>query len=185
MIRSLEKDKKGNIMALVFLIGILFLILFGGFILVVGSSVLNWVFDETVPIFTSIGVQGDVNFTEISDVTIVPLNNLVQNFTWMVGVLYFLALMASVGVTFALKAYPERWLMGLYFVLMISLVMGGILISNIYEDFHDDAGDLGDRLREHTMLSFMIIYSPAIFTIIGFLTGMILFSIRDDGGGIG
>ena len=74
------------------------------------------------------------------------------------------------------KNSPNKWLIGFYFLLMIMLIMGSILISNMYEEFYDSNDDLSTRLKEHTILSFMILYSPGIFTIIGFITGIILFS---------
>ena len=44
--------------------------------------------------------------------------------------------------------------------------------SNIY----DGTDDLATRLKEHTILSWMILYSPMVFTIIIFATGIVLFS---------
>jgi len=108
------------------------------------------------------------------------LNNLLQNFTWITGVLYVLMLIGSVGFAYASRVRPSNWLIGFYILLVILLIMGSILMSNIYEDFLNDSGDFSDRLREHTTLSFMILYSPTIFAVIGILTGIILFSGRQE-----
>jgi len=155
---------------------ILFLILFAGFIMLIGSSVINWVFDESIPLVSDFGMIGPSNFTEIADLTVIPLNSLIQNFTWATGVIYVMLILASLGIAFSIRTSPSKWLMGFYFLLALMLIMGSVLISNMYEDFHDDSGELGDRLREHIILSYMILYSPSILTFIVFITGIILFS---------
>lgn len=169
-------NKKGNIMViLLFVIG-LFLILFLGFVMVIGSSVLNFVFDETIPELSGIGTVGDANFTDMASYTIEPLNDVVQNFTWLTGVMYILMLVGSVGFAFVFRAAPNKWLIAFYFMLIIILIIGSIFVSNMYEEFYDGTDDLATRLKEHTLLSWMILYAPTIFTVIAFLTGIILFS---------
>jgi Na+-transporting methylmalonyl-CoA/oxaloacetate decarboxylase gamma subunit len=169
-------NKKGNLMLIVGFFIILFLILFAGFMMVIGSATVNWVFDEAVPELTNLGVVGDANFTEIADVTINPLNNIVQSFTWLTGVLYVLMLIGSFGLIFVFRTNPSRWLIGFYFMCVVILIIASIFMSNIYEDFHTGTNDLATRLQEHTLLSFMILYSPMIMTIISFIAGIILFS---------
>jgi len=176
MIRKNKMNKKGNIMLIIMFFVFLFLILFAGFVMVIGSSVINFIFDVAVPELNDLGMIGPSNFTEIAEITINPLNNIIQNFTWITGVLYMMMLVGSIGMAFAIKNSPSKWLMGFYFLLALILIMGSILISNIYEDFYDDGGDLGDRLKEHTILSFMILYSPMIFSFIVFINGIVLFS---------
>lgn len=169
-------------MVIIFLVVILFVVLFLGFVVVVGSSILNWVFDEATPELTNLGMVGDANMTDIASFTITPLNTLVQSFTWITGVLYVMVLVGSLGVVFLTDESTSKWLIGFYVVIMLLLIMGSIYISNIYEDFYDGTDALATRLKEHTVLSFMVLYSPTIFTIIGFIAGVILFSgIRSEG----
>ena len=170
-------NKKGNIMIIIMFIFILFVILFLGFIMLVGSSVMNYVFDIAVPELSNLGMVGNVNTTQVAGVTIAPLNNLVQSFTWMSGVLYVLLLIFSIVFVMVMKIAPNKWLIGFFFLCALILIIGSIFMSNIYEDFYDDAGsDLSTRLHEHTLLSYMVLYSPAIFSVMVFLVGIILFS---------
>jgi len=169
-------NKKGNLSYLVMIFLVFFVIMFVGFIMVIGSSIINWTFDEATPVLVDLGVMGDTNMTEIASMTITPLNNVVQSFTWLTGVLYVMMLIGSIGIAFIVRTTPQKWLMGFYFLLVIMLVMGSIFISNIYEDFQNDSGELATRLNEHTLLSFMLINSPMIFTAIAFITGIVLFS---------
>ncbi len=169
-------NKKGNIGAIIFFFVILFVVLFLGFIMLTGSAVLNWVFDEAVPELSNLGMVGDTNMTDVATYTISPVNNIVQSFTWLTGVLYVMFLIASVGMAFFFRMSPSKWLMGFYFMLVIILVMGSIFISNMYEDFSGGTDDLSTRLAEHTLLSFMILNSPVILTAVAFITGIVMFS---------
>lgn len=175
-------NKKGNIMVLIVFIALLFLILFLGFIMVVGSSVINYVFDITVPELTNMGTVGDANFTEISDQTVKPVNTIIQSMTFMTGVFYILMLIGSIGIAFAFRTSPNKWFIGFYFLLVLLLVIASMFISNMYEDFYNGTGDLETRLQEHFLLSYMILYSPAIFTVISFITGIVLFSGMQEEG---
>lgn len=169
-------NKKGDALMILSFFIILFMILFVGVILAFGGAITNWVGDEATPLLTDLGVVESTNFTDIAEYTITPLNNFVQQSTWLTGVLYILLLIGSVGMVFAMRINPSKWMIGVYFFGIIALIMGSFLISNIYEDFYDDDTAIGERLQEQTIISFLIIYSPVVFTIIGFLTGIILFS---------
>jgi hypothetical protein len=173
-------NKRGNIIIPIMVVLVLFLILFIGFMAVIGSSVINYVFDIAVPEVTNLGQVEDVNLTQVADITIVPLNTFIQSFTWLTGVMYFLALVGSIALALLYRSSPNPLFIGFFFMLVVLLVIGSIFMSNIYEDFYNDAGELGDRLREHTLLSFMILYSPSIFTVVSFISGIILFSGRQD-----
>lgn len=174
--------KQGNILAIVIFFIILFLILFAGFLMVTGSAIINWVFDIAVPELTNLGTAGAVNMTEISGYTITPFNNIIQSFTWLTGVIYIMMLIGSIGFAVVMRASPSKWLIGFYVLLALVIVIASIFISNIYEDFYDGNDELATRLKEHTILSFMILYSPAVFTIIVFITGIILFSgLQEEG----
>lgn len=171
-----RKNKKGNVMIIIlFAIGV-FIILFLGVLLAIGGSILNYTFDEVVPELTTIGVVGDTNVTEVAEMTITPLNSVVQATTWVGGLLFVLMLVASIGIVFVARISANKWLIGFYFMIAILMVIGAMFIANIYEDFYNDSSELGTRLQEQTLLSYMILYSPAIFSVIIFLTGIILFS---------
>jgi len=179
--RSLIESKKGNIGIIILFAVLLVVTLFIGFIMVVGSSIINWTFDIAAPELTDLGVIGDTNMTDVASYTITPLNTLVQSTTWLTGVLYMMMLVGSIGIAVVFRTSPNKWLIGFYLGISLLVIITAMFISNVYEDFYDDTDDLGTRLKEHTLLSYMILYSPAIFSIIVFITGIILFSgIQED-----
>ena len=170
------KNKKGNAIIIITFFVILFVILFVGFLMVIGSAILNWGFDEVIPELISLGNIGSANMTDIASYTVTPMNTFVQNIPWLVGVIYIMMLVGSFGFIIIMRTTPSRWLISLYFALAILLIIACIFISNIYEDFYDGTDELAIRLKEHTILSYMILYSPLVFTIMVFITGIFLFS---------
>lgn len=176
MKKLLKQNKKANVFAIILIVFVLFLLVMIGVVMLIGSATLNWVFDLTVPELTAIGSVGDANVTEAVDIAIVPVNTFVQNLTWMTGVVYVFGIMGILGLAFAFRATGSKWLMGLFFALVLILIIATIFLSNIYEDIENDGSELSLRLKEHTMLSFLVLYSPAIISIIAFVAGIILFS---------
>ena len=85
-------------------------------------------------------------------------------------------LIGSVGLVVIFRVSPNKWLIAFYLLMVILLVVGSMFMSNIYEDFYNDNGEFGNILKEHVLLSFMILYAPVITTILAFITGIILFS---------
>ncbi len=163
-------------MASVYIVGGLLILLFAAVAFAAGSGIISWVFDVAMPEFTGLGMAGDVNMTQASQLTLTPVNSFVQSMSWMGGVLYIFGLMAIFGLAFAFRATNERWIIPLFFALMILLIIASIFISNIYESFYTGTDELALKLQAQSVLSFMILYSPAIFSICGFLAGALLFS---------
>jgi len=169
-------NKKGNITAMLIFVAALFTVLIIGFLMITGSSIVNWVFDEVTPELSNLGTIGSTNMTKVASQTLAPVNGIIQSFTWLTGIIYVMMLVGCFGFIILAGGKPSGWLIGFYFALIFVLIIGLIFMSNIYEDFYDDGDDLSTRLREHTILSFMILYSPAILTILAFMTGIVLFS---------
>lgn len=177
------ENKKGNINGVILVVFLLFIILFAGFMLIIASSVLNWTADNVVPDLSNLGMVGDANLTESAQSSIVPLNSFIQSFTWLTGVLYIFGLLGVIGLAVAYRSTPSRWLMVFFFMLVFILIIASIFVSNIYEEFHNGGDEFGTILREHTILDYMILYSPMIMSIISFIAGIILFSGLGEEGG--
>ena len=173
-------NKKGNIESIIYVVGILFVVLLLGLGLAFGGLVINWVFDEVVPELTTLGNVGDANLTSISGYTITPINNVVQSFTWLAGIIYAFALIGCIGLAYTFRFTGSKWLAGFFIACLLLLVITAIFISNVYQDFYDGSDDVGTRLHEATMLSFMILYSPIIMCVIGFICGVIMFTGEGD-----
>ena len=170
------ENKRGQIVGMLYFFGALFILLFLGFIIAIGVSVTDYVADETVPELTNMGNTEFGNLSEIAGYTITPANNFLQALPLISGVLYVLMLVATLGLAYGFRVSGERWMLFLFFGLAVILILAAMGISIIYEDFYDDAGELGDRLKEQALLSFLILYSPAILTVIAFVGAIIMFT---------
>ena len=170
------ENKKGNMVAILFIVGGLFLLVMMGVIVAFGSGIINWVADETVPVLSELGMVGDVNMTHTIDVAVQPVNILIQNFTWASGIIYVFGLLGIFGLAFIFRSTGDKWLLPFFFSLVLILMIGCIFMSNIYEDVFRGTDELALILQEHVILSYMILYSPAIMSIIAFIAGILLFS---------
>jgi len=173
-----KKGSFGILLAFFILVGLL---LGAGFLIVIGSAVIDLTFDTIVPEIEDIGQIGSANMTEIAQYSIVPLNSVIQSFTWLGGLAYMVALFGLIGLSVAYRTTLNKVFIGIFIAFAVLLIMGSMFMSNIYEDFYDDTGDLGDRLKEQVILSNLILYSPMVFTILIFTCGIILFSGIKEG----
>ena len=170
-------NKKGEgATSIIIFIFILFVVLFIGVALAFGGVIINWVFDEAVPELNTIGVVGSSNVSEYTNMAITPVNSFVQSFKWLSGVIYVLALLSTLGLSVAFRITGNKWLMALFLGGMFILVIASIFISNIYEEFYSDTGEMATRLHEYELLSYMILYSPAIMCVLGFVGAVIMFT---------
>lgn len=175
--------KKAQIQNIIYLIAVLFLVLLVGFGMAFGGVVVDWVFDEAVPEISGIGQVGSANVTEISAYTLTPLNSVVQSFTWLAGVFYLLALIGCFGLAVAFRMTGGKWLMGFFIACMFLLIVASMFLSNIYEEFYNDGSEIGIRLHEYGLLSWFILYSPLVMGVIGFVSGIIMFTGDPEPGG--
>jgi len=181
--RSLLKQKRGqegSAIGIILFVFVLFSILILGFIVSMVIAITGYGSGVITPIIQEIGVVGDTNVTQAANDSIVIANDFIQSLPWIMGFAYFATLAFSIIFAVSFKANPNPIYMGLYFMLMLLLIIGAIIMSNMYEDIYNGTDDIATELREQTMLSYGIIYSPTLFTIIGFITGIYVFAGRQD-----
>jgi len=180
------KNKKGAI-GIIFFFIILFVILILGFVTAILWSAIDIVSDEVTPIMEDLGVIGGANVSEASENTIGVADTFVQALPWIIAVGYVLALIFTLVFVFVVGYSPHPAFIAFYFMLMILLVFGCIIISNIYQDIYTGTDEMASRLQEQTILSYMLLYSPMIMFTIAIIGGILMFSRRSDseGGGSG
>jgi len=174
-------NKRGSAIGVLIIVLLLFFAMVFALAFSVTSAVGSWAGDEITPIMQDIGiVDSSTNISEYVEMSVVPVNQVVQNFQWMIGVIYFVALIGVLGMAFMFRGAPNAIAIGFFFVLVIVLLMGSILVSNTYQDLYEANDDVGTRLQEQTIMSYLLLYSPVIITIISFIAGGILFSGREE-----
>ena len=182
MLISKRKNKKGMMGIILFFLA-LFTILIVGFIASMVVSSVDYVSDELTPVMEDLGVVGSVNLSEVSGYTFGNLDRFVQALPWLLGFSYVIALIFSIIFVMAYPLNPHPVYIGFYIMMMILLIFGSIVISNMYEDIYSGSDEIALRLQEQTLMSYMILYSPFILALIGIFSGIWLFSRADNGGG--
>jgi len=167
-----KKGQFGGIFSVYTFFFIVAIILGAGIVLVVSSSVVNLVGDNILPtvkdqVNQSIGEGGARYVTAIEGI-----NDAVP---WITGVIYILAIFSILIFAYAYRISGENYLLVLYIVLTIVLILGAILMSNIYQSFMESGGGIGTRLQEMNLLSYLILYSPMVLLIMLSIGAVIMF----------
>lgn len=170
------KNKRGAIGLILFFVA-LFLIVIIGFIASISTGLITWTSTQVTPIIQVIGnVEGVANFSEAAEYTVVPANTFIQALPWLVGFSYVAMLFFSVFFAITYSFNPNPFFMGLFFFLVLLLILGSIVMSNMYQDIYSGTDVLALQLQSQTLLSFMILRSPFILTLIAIVTGIFLFA---------
>ena len=181
--RSLLKpNKKGQNQAfgILILVVVLVLIMFFGVAFALGGAVIDWTADEVTPVLSDLGVVGSTNLSEIAAVTVTPVNNVIQSMSWMIGIVYFVMLLGALMLAFMYRSSGNKVLIIFFFILVIVLILVSFFISNIYESYYDDTGEMATRLQDMKIASFLIIQSPVIMLVIALISGMIMFTPNEN-----
>jgi len=174
--------KKGQVGFIIFFFILIAVFLVASLFIGIGSVVVKMATDTIIPEVENIGMVGNANITTYARYTTVPLSTLINSFTWMSGILYMTALIGLFVLAFGYRMTSNKWLIVFFFALTLLLILLSIFISNIYEDLYTGNDEIGKGLQEHTLLSFLVIHSPFIFSILIFASGIILFTGSEQEG---
>jgi hypothetical protein len=179
------KNKRGVIGLIIFFIA-LFLILIIGFITAIATGLITWTSAQITPIMQGLGnAEGVANFSEAAEYSFVPANKFIQALPWVVGFSYLAMLLFSIFFVITYINNPHPFLIGLYFFLVLLLIFGSIIMSNMYQDIYSGNDIVAQQLQSQTLLSFMILRSPFILALIAIIAGIFLFSrpgVENEGG---
>ena len=177
------KNKKGQFGIILFFL-ILFTILVAAFIGAMAVGIIDFASDTITPNMTDLGVVGDSNLSEYATYTFGTVDTIVQAFPWLLALCYGLALVFSIVFVVGYTYNPHPVFIGFYIAMMLLLIFGSIIMSNMYQDIYDRTDEIATRLQEQTMTSYLILYSPFILTLIAVVAGILLFArTQADAGG--
>ena len=171
------ENKKGQMTSVVVLILGLILLVFIIAGLTIGWGVVKSATDVIIPEFTSIGeIFPGSNVSEYAEMTLNPASSIIDNMGLIIGLVYILGLVGLLGYAFIFRNNFNGWIAMFFIASVLMLIMLSIFVSQYYESFYLDQNELGTILRSATLVSFLIIQSPVILTIIAFIAGIILFT---------
>lgn len=181
------RNKRGGIGIILFFVAII-LILIIGFILSVGIGILNYAGDVITPELESLGSvniseTASANFSAASSYSFGVLDDFNQNLGWVFGFVYVVALIFTIGFVISYESNPNPVWIGLYFMFMLLIILGSIILSNMYQNLYEGNDDIGTRLKEQTLLSWMILYSPLVLSVIMVIAGVYLFARPQEASG--
>jgi|TARA_Y100000310_G_scaffold90313_1_gene87602 magnesium-transporting ATPase (P-type) len=176
------RNKRGFI-SIVMFFGLLFMILIIGFMGAMIFGIIDFASDEITPIMEDLGVVGGANVSEASEFTFGAVDKTINAMSWIIGFAYVLALMFSVVFAISYSFNPNPVYIGLYFMFIVLLIFGAIVVSNMYEDIYTGTDEIAERLQEQTLLSYMLLHSPIILTLIASITGIYIFARREESAG--
>ena len=169
------KNKRG-VMGIIFFFLLLFTILIVGFVAVMVISVGTYASDTLTPVMEDLGMVSETNLSSTAEITFGTINTLVGALPWLVAFAYVGMLIFSIVFIMSWKYNPNPMFMGFYFMLVILLIFGCVIMSNMYEDIYTGDDVIADGLQEQAAMSYMILYSPLIMTIMAFIVGIYIFA---------
>ena len=190
MIKPLDfkpKNKKGGIGIIIFfavLMGVLVL----GFIASIAWTVMDIASDEITPIMEGLGMVGDTNLSQAATYSFGVVDTMVQALPWLIALGYVMALIFTLVFVFIVGYNPHPSFIALYFALMVLLIFGCIIMSNMYEDIYTGTDEIATRLQEQTIMSYLLLHSPFVMAMIAAVGGILMFARQassEGGGGFG
>lgn len=172
----IKMNKKGQVGIILIFFTVIAVILVVGLFIGIGVSTISMFMDDFVPEIAAIGTVAGANITEYSGYVLTPLTTFVNSWSWMGGMLYFISIIGLFGIAVAYRSTPNRWLIGFFVLFVVLIIFLSIFISNIYQDLYEDTSSFGDNIKEQKLLSFFMLHSPLILSIVAFASGIILFS---------
>jgi len=169
------KNKKGQI-ELVWLFVILLAVLVLGFVFSLVIGIVHWGTETISPIASDLGVVEGYNVSQAGEMTFGTVNTLVGLMPLLIGMGYIILLVGCIALVLSYRGTQNPIFIGLFFAFLIVLVLVAILVSNAFQDLHEGDDEIALELQSQTVLSFLILQSPMIFGIVGFICGIFLIS---------
>ena len=169
-------NKHGEFPLMLLFFIIVAVILVAGLFLSMGTSVIKIFTDVAIPELESIGSVGGSNISQYSAYVTTPIDIFVNSLSWMGGVVYLIAFIGLFGIALGFRVTMNKWLIGLFVLFAVLIIFMSIFISNIYESLYQDGTEFGENIRDQTLLSFLILQSPLILTIVIFVSGIVMFT---------
>jgi len=150
---------------------------------------LDIVSDELTPVMEGLGMVGDANVSQAAEYSVGVADTFTQAMPWLIAMSYVLALVFTLVFVFVGGYNPHPAFIAFYIALMLLMILGCVIISNMYQDIYTDDDEISTRLQEQTIMSFMILHSPFIMAVIAIVGGILMFGVQsvnkgEYGGGI-
>jgi len=173
------KNKRGSGGIILFFL-LLLTILIVGVIAVVSTSILDYSSGIITPIAKDLGVVGETNISQAAEYTFGTLDTTINALPWLVAFGYVAMLIFSIIFVVSWTVNPNPVLLGVFVIFTFLLVLGAIIMSNIYQDIYSGNDVIAEGLQSQKAMSYLILYSPMIMTAIAFIAGVYIFAGKQN-----
>lgn len=147
----------------------------------IGWGVIKIANDEIVPELLEIGeVAPGINISEHIEKVTTPITVIIDNLGLIMGLIYLIGIVGLLSYAYLMRTNVNGWVIALFVVSVLLVIISAIAVSQFYEEFYLEQDDLGEILRTASLVSYLIIYSPVILTIVAFIAGIILFTGEEE-----
>lgn len=165
-------NKKAEFSGLFFFFVMIMVVLVLGFIGSIVIGIVSYSSGILAPTISGMGMVGDdINMTQIASMSSDKGNAVIQNMQHILAVLYIFGLILIFGMAITINLTGSKFLMGLYFMLAVFVIGFCILMSNAYENLVGGTDIIATQLQQQGAMTFLMIHSPSIFTVLIFLGG--------------
>jgi len=175
-------NKRGDMYSTIHIMGTVLLVMCVVFAVALGGFMLK---DTLGTVFTEVRgigmVTDNVNVTTYADIVFNPVETILNNFSLYASVLYILGIILIFTLAFVFRDNANGISVALFIVAALLIIAFSIILSNTYEDMMTGTDVIAVGLQDATMISWLIIYSPTIITIVIFIAGIIMMTGKGDG----
>ena len=162
------------ILGLIMLVGVVAALTIGWGVVKIGK-------DEIVPELLEIGeVSPGINISEHIEKVTTPITIIIDNLGLIMGLIYILGIVGLLSYAYLMRTNVNGCVIALFVVSVLLVIISAIAVSQFYEEFYLSQDDLGEILRTASLVSYLIIYSPVILTIVAFIAAIILFTGEEE-----
>ncbi len=175
-------NKKGQIWAIFLIVGGLIAIVLMVAAMTIGWGIVKFTADEILPEFNDLpSISDNIDLGETAEKVTGPIATVIDSLGLIMGLVYIIGVVGLLSLAFIMRDNHDGWVIALFVVSVLLLVISCIVISQFYEEFYVGQDEIGATLREASLPSNLIIYSPAIMTFIAFIAGIIFFTGKPEG----
>lgn len=171
-------NKRGqSVWIILSIVGIILGLLMISFLFSIGGVIVKETTDIIIPVFDNIGNDEPVaNISKGAQIVTRPITAIVDQFSLMTTMLFMVGIISVFALAFTFRGEVSGWNMAFFFALVMGIILIAILISNSYEDLYTGTDSIAVGLQQAGLISWLILQSPTILTIVSFIAGIILFS---------
>ena len=182
----MKKENKKGAIGLIIFFSILMGILVLGFVATMIWAGVDFASDTVTPIMEDLGMVGETNLSQVSEYTFGTMDSFIESLNWMIALGFVFALIMTLIFIFMVGYHPHPAFIGVFMAFMILLIFLCVLISNIYQDIYTGSDEISLRLQEQTIMSYLILHSPFIMSMIAVFGGILMFARQQQAeGGVG